>query len=171
MTCKYWYNALVSGDINTFLSRSRKFYISYDHQFCHLSQNTIWDVFVLISQSKICKIDFAFVIIFLYNSHCFSVVYKNFFILFFFLSSKAARCPRRAELAEVEMEATQLSPTQGNNILSCLITSKQLNMHFLGANFKCFLNLIIYHCNCETFCSGKLHFRMGTVCSSRRRCK
>ena len=127
MTCKYWYNALVSGDINTFLS--------------------------------------------LYNSHFFHVVDKFLFNTILSFSSKAARCPRRAELAEVEMEATQLSHTLGNNILSCLITSKQLNMHFLGANFKCFLNLIIYHCNCETFCSGKLHFRMGTVCSSRRRCK
>ena len=51
-------------------------------------------------------------------------------------SSKAARCPR-AVLAEVVMEATQLSPTLGNNILSCLITSK--HALFL-ANFKCFFN-------------------------------
>ena len=69
MTCKYWYNALVSGDINTFLS--------------------------------------------LYNSHFFHVVDKFLFNTILSFSSKAARCPRRAELAEVEMEATQLLPTNG----------------------------------------------------------
>ena len=80
-------------------------------------------------------------------------------------SSKAARCPRAA-LAEVEMEATQLLPTLGNNILSCLMTSKHA---FFWRISSVFLILIVYHCNCKTFCSGKLHFRMGTVCSSRRR--
>ena len=126
MTCKYWYNALVSGDINTFLS--------------------------------------------LYNSHFFHVVDKFLFNTILSFSSKAARCPRRAELAEVEMEATQLSHTLGNNILSCLITSKRA-FFFWRISSVFLILIIIYHCNCETFCSGKLHFRMGTVCSSRRRCK
>ena len=126
MTCKYWHNALVSDDINTFLN--------------------ITFFFVLLSVDQ-----------FLFN-------YSNIISSF---SSKAARCPLAA-LAEVVMEATQLSPTLGNNILSCLITSTHA---FFWRISSAFLILIIDHCNCEIFCSGKLHFRMGTVCSSRRRCR
>ena len=58
------------------------------------------------------------------------------------ISSKAARCPRRAELAEVEMEATQLLPTHGNNILSCLITSKNAFLGRISSVFH-FLSFII----------------------------
>ena len=57
-------------------------------------------------------------------------------------SSKAARYPRRAELAEVEMEATQLLPTNGNNILSCLITSKNAFLGRISSVFH-FLSFII----------------------------